>query len=113
MYFTLKRTASFIEFPEVDSRVMEILVQYLPPVRTMRHGGSLICPSQPATGMRHICVVNTEPSSLSFGVLYELVRVSPLNGFFALLTTSAHISASRTTFTRINAPGCGPSTRYR
>ena len=68
---------------------METLISHLPPVLDMRHAGSKPCPSQPTAAMNHICVVNADPVSEAFGVLYEFVSAllssSKLPAFYCAL----------------------------
>lgn len=101
MAFALSRSIKFIDVPQVDQRVIDILVRYLPRVHDMRRAGSQICPYQPAAGMRHICVVNVDPSSESFGVLFELVlSFAQFNDSSSWLMTSNMISVLALTHTR-------------
>ena len=56
-----------------SSEVLHVLIDLLPSVLEMRKSGSENCERQSETLMRHICVVDSNPRSQSFGVLFEFV----------------------------------------
>ena len=62
--------------PRCSREVLQKLIELLPPVDEMRKAGSPACEVYETTQLSHICVVDSNPRSRHFGVLFHMVSGS-------------------------------------